>query len=786
MATPNSDNDTRKTKGPTTMATKASWVMPLALILPALAQAGCTTMCSCREPPATAATAATASVAATAQAAPTGGGPVNSVAYKWKNVVVLGGGFVSGVIFSPIEKDLVYARTDVGGAYRWNPTDKTWTPITDHLGRESNFLGIESLAVDPVDANKVYLAAGTYTGSWVGNGAILRSNDRGNTWQVSDIPLKMGGNENGRSMGERLVIDPNLPSILYFGSRKNGLWKSADSGATWEKVAGFSASDNDKGIGIPVVIFDKASGAKGKATPIIYAGVANNQGSLYRSADAGATWKLLPNQPMGVMASHADFDSAGALYVSYQNGPGPNDVTDGAVWKYQAKLEKFTDITPAAPKGDDKFGYGGLSLDAAHPGTIMVSTIDRWTKGDEVYRTTDDGKTWKPLLPKAVRDDAGAKYLYWHHSPPEPIGRGWMGDIDVDPFNPGRVMYVTGAGIWATDDANASDSDKPTHWTFLDRGLEETVIKGLVSPPSGPPLLSAMGDLCGFRHDDLNAPSAGGMFDNPLCGSASGIDVAWSKPDAVARVGWDDKRQWGATSLDGGKSWTPFKSVPKGKGAGSIAISADGTALVWAPLEGPVVFSKDQGATWTRAEGLPDAAASPDWAPVPFRPAADRVNASKFYVLDARGGQAYTSVDGGAHFTAAPTGLPNLPEYQFGGASAQAVPGIEGDVWLTNFRELNHSTDSGKTYESIPGVTEAYALGFGKAADGKTYPALYLIGKIGDVTGFFRSDDAGAKWVRINDDRHQYGFCGVITGDPRVYGRVYVGTGGRGIVYGEP
>ncbi len=53
-------------------------------------------------------------------------------------------------------------------------------------------------------------------------------------------------------------------------------------------------------------------------------------------------------------------------------------------------------------------------------------------------------------------------------------------------------------------------------------------------------------------------------------------------------------------------------------------------------------------------------------------------------------------------------------------------------------------------------------------------------------TGFFRSDDAWATWVRLNDDQHQFGFCGIITGDPRVYGRVYIGTGGRGIVYGEP
>jgi hypothetical protein len=82
-------------------------------------------------------------------------------------------------------------------------------------------------------------------------------------------------------------------------------------------------------------------------------------------------------------------------------------------------------------------------------------------------------------------------------------------------------------------------------------------------------------------------------------------------------------------------------------------------------------------------------------------------------------------------------------------------------------------------------VEESFGVGFGKAATGRTYPAVYLAGKVKGVGGFFRSDDRGATWVRINDDRHQFGFAGVITGDPKRYGRIYVGTGGRGILYGD-
>ena len=75
---------------------------------------------------------------------------------------------------------------------------------------------------------------------------------------------------------------------------------------------------------------------------------------------------------------------------------------------------------------------------------------------------------------------------------------------------------------------------------------------------------------------------------------------------------------------------------------------------------------------------------------------------------------------------------------------------------------------------------------FGKAAPGNDYPALYMIGKVNGIRGIFRSDNAGKSWIRINNDQHQWGLLLHITGDPKKYGRVYVGTHGRGILYGDP
>jgi len=80
---------------------------------------------------------------------------------------------------------------------------------------------------------------------------------------------------------------------------------------------------------------------------------------------------------------------------------------------------------------------------------------------------------------------------------------------------------------------------------------------------------------------------------------------------------------------------------------------------------------------------------------------------------------------------------------------------------------------------------QAVGLGAGKTAD--SYNAIYAAGTINNIFGIFRSDDLGETWIRINDDEHQWGtsYIAAITGDPNVYGRVFLATNGRGIIWGE-
>ncbi|GAA2198255.1 hypothetical protein GCM10009787_40150 [Streptomyces bangladeshensis] len=52
----------------------------------------------------------------------------------WHNARIDGGGFVPGIVFNRSEKNLIHARTDIGGGYRWQEATRTWTPLLDSVG----------------------------------------------------------------------------------------------------------------------------------------------------------------------------------------------------------------------------------------------------------------------------------------------------------------------------------------------------------------------------------------------------------------------------------------------------------------------------------------------------------------------------------------------------------------------------------------------------------------------------------------------------------------------------
>jgi len=741
-----------------------------------------------------------------------------TTAYKWKNVQIVGGGFVDGVIFHPTAKDVRYARTDMGGAYRRNgdAASHRWEPMLDWMPyKDLNLMGVESIAVDPSDANRVYLACGTYTNPRTPNGAILRSDDRGKTFQRSEVPFKFGGNEDGRGNGERLAVDPGDGRVLFLGTRHDGLWRSSDRGVTWAQVASFpdiqeavppmpaaipgETPDEHyrrmpiRGDGIVFVKYasEPDDALRHRPTQTIYVGVSlMDRPNLFVSHDAGQSWHEIAGEPDQYRPERAALSSDGFLYVAYGTAPGPSHMVNGAVWKLNTHDGSWTDITPDHPvQGTKAFGYAGISVDAQHPKTLIVSSFGRpgSAGGEDIFRSIDGGAHWTTIF------GSGGQYDYSLAPYVKPTPIHWLFDIEIDPLNSDHATFTTGYGGWETFDLTAADQGKPTHWSILATGIEETVGLALDSPTAGVPLISAIGDYGGFVHADLDRPAPEGASAPPRFGNTTDVVSAALRPELVVRVGINAEHKPDANlsySQDGGKTWQGSMSTPApGSRSGTLAVAADGATWVWTPERKGAYVTRDRGATWTPVQGLPTG----------IRVTADSVDSKVFYAISLNDQKIYRSSDNAATFSAlsfilsdGPAGLLASPRADQRGGQDQiyAEPGRSGELWFAAFNGLYLGTVSSTTSEAafrrMAGVDEIHAFGLGKAAPKHSGAALYLVGTVSGQPGIFRSIDSARSWTRINDDAHQWGLVLQIAGDPKQYGRVYVGTHGRGIFYGDP
>lgn len=771
-----------------------------------------------------------------------------SYPYQFNHVAVTGGGYITGIIAHPTEPDLMYVRTDIGGAYRWEQDENKWIPLTDFISAaDSNLLGTEAIGLDPTDPDRLYLAQGRYLTS--NNTAFFVSSDRGATFDVFPAPFPMGSNELGRNNGERLAVNPFSTEEIWFGTRTEGLWKSTDGARTWTNVTSVPDAFTNN-MGIYFIIFHPQENGT------IYIG-GSTPGGLYRTTDHGETWEAVPGQPTtwqnstlvpgetplstGPQPMKAVLTSNGAtLYITYADFPGPYGVQYGYVYRYDVSTSSWTNITPGVgnnsypapytPQAWPPGGFCGLSVDAADPDTLVVTTLDRdpGPALDSLYLSRDGGRTWTDVAQLSTPAGSGG---YWGHpiaeaalgngtavpwlsfdwggewggyGAPSPV-RGlakfgwWMTALLLDPSRPGRVLYGTGATIWATDDVLVAEEDNGRQapaWHIQAQGIEETVALAMISPSEGPAhLLSGFGDINGMRHDDLWAPQP--MFALPAFSNLDSLDWAGQKPSVVARVGdcgltYTDGCGQGTYSTDAGATWTKFPTCAPGIGYatttdGIIVIDASAQHFVWSTLiadAGGPWASADAGASWTAPTG--------DLGVQTPNVSADRVRPGTFYACDS--GTFYLSTDGGLSYNGTAGAALGLP------AGECALPVVNfnraGELWLAlGARGLWHSGDFGASWEAVgPDGLEADFFSVGKGAGSHNATAadvsLFLWGRVagsgaGSVDGLYRSDDSGVSWVRVNDEAHQYGGPELILGDPRVYGRVYIGTGGRGIVYAD-
>lgn len=657
----------------------------------------------------------------------------------WRPLRIGAGGFVTGIDIAADGTKVV--RCDTFGAYLWNDAASEWKPLLTTASMPAGewgptspgAMGVYEVAVAPSDGNRIYV---------VTNGLVFKSVNRGATFVRTALPrIAANPNDAFRTFGRKMAVDPANPDVVYVGTQNAGLAVTFDGGATWTMNGAVPPSSTAAGV---LVAFDGRSGVTNGRTNRVY--VSSHGRGVYVSHDAGRNFALTPGSPTA--HHHMVCDGSGTLWLT--DGSMPNN-----------NLKKFSGGAWSTTGAAGAF-FHSVAVNPANVRHVVAAS-----DGGVLCQSFDAGATWTGMYHAGYPAGSGARvaadvpWLAW-------TNEGYMsnGDMRFDPSATNKLMFAQGVGVWWT---NPPAGYSAFNWNSQSRGIEQLVSNLIISPPGGSPLYFAW-DRPVFKVDNPDVfPATHGPNRNHSIVMGWSGDYAGNDPRfVVGLMNWFGVEQSGY-STDGGATWTRFASVPAevaaGKIGGGIAVGTHNN-LVWAPAgNANPWYSLDRGATWRQCQipGVPTTGET-GWSRGYWLNrhivAADKAAPDTFYLYNHAPGAAglYRSTNGGAGWTRMYAG--EIAAFSPYNAKLAAVPGKAGHLFFTSGdldggqpvdSKFMRSVDGGASWTAVPGVLEVYAFGFGKAATGRDYPAIYIAGYVNGSWGLWRSVDNAVTWAKIGD-----------------------------------
>ena len=496
------------------------------------------------------------------------------------------------------------------------------------------------LAVDPANPSTVY--AGTTSAG------VFKSTDSGATWQGAGEGLPTTGIS-------ALVIDPVTRSTVYAGTG-SGIFKSVDGGQHW------SAQNRGLGGGAPVAVNGIAVDPAAPAT--VYAATS---AGLFKAIDGAASWTPVclcgyAHEPEGYTLATAvtiDPTSSSTLYAGFLDGENGS----GLVYKSTDGGSSWGNILVSF--GD--FEFDGIAISAVYVDPRAPS---------RVYVAFAFGATQKSL-------DGGTT---WSSTSRLPFGQA-PAAFAVDPAS-SDTLYVTSDrdSIWRSTDAGSS-------WDRIDTGFEGSMVNVLAAAPSAPTTLYA-----GARN---------GLF----------------------------------RSVDGGVTWKQPSLGVRMVSAQQLAVDPAAASTLYATMAGILTKTNDGGADWMAAT-LPGSAGKSVQLVV-----ADPLTSSTLYAVDSilDINQLYKSVDAGATWTLLAVPVPNPFD---AGVQAFAIAGSQpATLFVGGATGIYRSSDGGATWfakdDGLMRTPFVSALAVDPTSADNVYAATAVGGRI------FKSTDRGDHWRSV-------------------------------------
>ncbi len=703
----------------------------------------------------------------------------NTLDYDWKNVKIGGGGYITGMKVHPQDPNIIYLRTDVGGAYRWNPATQEVEQIINF--RNGNYYGVAGIALHPTNKNIVYLAVDR--GNTASNSAILKSTNRGDTWQV--IPtdnFKFGAN-GGRNNsdtddrdreGSPIAVNPNDANELWVGSREKGLWRL--NGTSWTRIAAGTIPDNNLENSIRNVLFHPTD------ANYIYVGYYNY--GIYRSSNGGASFSPINggNNKLRDVSDLSFSKNGTKLYAACRNN---------GVFKLNNPLTS-TNWTNTNI-GDANVNWGYLTVTASPHNDNIVVACPAGTGGNNFARlhvSYDSGNTW------TKKNNATSVTIFnWNQN----NGKGLhTGQLAFDSANPNKLYFTSWSGLWYTSNWQANQVAWSNDMSY---GHEEIVNTGLTAfPPNnnGTVLGANSADHAGWiitdpdnypSEDikDLTTPS--GSY---IKGAGTAICEQFPANIVVSSTrNWKDSDGYILYSTDAGQSFSRANGYQTAWGKANVAIAQRNPNNIVVVCSAGVKYSTDRGATFNNANDISGVSAT-NSVFFSHRPlVADAVANNTFYIYNRNNAKVYRSTNNGQNWSERGTIPDNFKlTNESNSTRLAAAPGREGHLWINHKdKGLYRSTNGGGTWNKINNVSKAIAMSIGKEKTPGGYPTIYILGRLSgqSQSWIYRSTDQGATWEQISDDSTLFLEARIrhMAADRSEFGKVYISASGMGVWSGS-
>ncbi len=537
------------------------------------------------------------------------------------------GGRITDVEMHESDSLTIYAGAATGGIFKSVDAGQTWLSIFDN----QLSLSIGDLAIDPTNAQVIYAGTGEANagGGSVAYGGmgIFKSDDAGATWTHLGL-------DDSRYIG-RIVINPVNSQKIYvaamgklFGTNaERGVYRSTDGGLIWENKLFVNDSTGCIDLVInpnhPDTIFAAMWERVRKPWGRVYGGMGS---AIYRSTDGGDTWQQLTNglpanaPTIGRIGLAISQSSPNILYAIYADDPGwfigiYKSINNGDSWT------RVNDFALGSLFSSYGWWFGNIRVHPADPNKVYAMGLD-------VYRSQDGGQSWNYhsgsmhvdqhglyIFPRApyfiVAGNDGGVYTStndgasWNHVDNLPLTQFYTCEIDYQ--FPERIYGGTqDNGTLRTITGNSND------WQQILGGDGFYVI---VDPENNQHIYAE------YQWGNLSHSTDGGnYFDRAMDGIDPTDRTNWNTP-VVMDPTYTNFLYYGANRLyrstNRAENWTVISpDLSNGPGPGnlsfgtitSIAVSPSDTNYIYVGTDdGNVWVTTDLGGSWNNiSASLPE------------------------------------------------------------------------------------------------------------------------------------------------------------------------------------